>query len=509
MVRTASSRKRVAFSMRISLWLIGVAILPLLLALLISEGQARPILVNQAATSMENNAKTQANLIDTYLANKLQIIRSLDNIPLVQQYLQNPQRDDPANVYGPLGIVQNGISLENYLYPDITRAEIFTLQGKLLLSFSAHNLQPELRGVSLIPPEYLARVLLGQPFVSDVYYNATTRVSSVDLYNPVYTPSFQGLLGFVRHTLNLDVIWNFVNEARGANGSGSYAFLLDQNNVRIVDPDPHTLFTAIAPPSLHVQQEIRNQTLYGLSTQEVPVIADQTLQNIESQNHPPTSFQEVPADQHDSFQVVRQPLTMVPWTYFALTPVNVVEAVANQQMLILSLIALLVLIPVAVIGWFVGRRVSFPVSHAVDALKRNSAALNELAQKEEMVASEQIWVIDASKDSLKSMEYYTRASLGAIRRLNNLGRELHIHGYGYKDKDAQPFLQDVELIAHIAMYLGKATDYQDQSNKRIAISIGVTKEVARQLASGARSTKEVADEIDHVVQALRQVVSQR
>src|SRR5579885_3923297 len=99
MLQTPSrGRKRLSLSIRISLWLIGVALTPLLLALLASEIQARPTLVNQASISLETNAQAQANLIDEYLANKLQINSSLDNSPLVQQYFQNPKRDYTAKI---------------------------------------------------------------------------------------------------------------------------------------------------------------------------------------------------------------------------------------------------------------------------------------------------------------------------------------------------------------------------------------------------------------------------
>jgi methyl-accepting chemotaxis protein len=501
----SSSKKRLSLSIRISLWLMGVAILPLLLALLITEMQARPALVNQANTSMENNTKTQANLIDSYVSNKLQIIGSLDNIPLVQQYLQDPTDDDPENINGPTGIVQNGIFLEKYLYPDISGAEFFTLKGKLLLSFTTQNPKTQLQAAHPVPAEYLKKVLLGKPFASGVYYDAKTGKSSIDLYSPVYTPSFKGILGFVIHRLNLDTVWSFVDGAKGANGSGSYAFLLDQNGVRIVDPDPNDLFTAIAPLNQQAQQQIQAQQLYGLNTRQVPVVADKTLQSTQSQSKPPVSFQEIPADQHDAFQVTRQQLTTVPWTYFMLTPVNVVETVANQQLLTLSLIALLVLVAVAIIGWIVGRRISSPVQRSVDALKRNSSALNELADKEEMAASEQVWVIEASKAGLKSVEYFTNASESAIQRLNDLGQALPRHRY----TDIQAYLRDVDLLVYTAKYLEKAVNYQDTSNVKVSTAISVTEEVVRQLASGASSTKEVADEVDHVVQQLRQAVGGR
>lgn len=281
--------------------------------------------------------------------------------------------------------------------------------------------------------------------------------------------------------------------------------MLDQNGVRIIDPDSHTLFTSIAPLSLQLQQQIQAQGLYGLGSQPVPVITDSTLHTIQGQNTPPTSFQEVPANQQTSFQVTWQRLTTVPWMYFTLTPVNTVEAVANQQLLILSLLALLILIPVAIIGWVVGRRISSPIFQAVEALKRNSATLNELAEREEAAASEQTWIIGTSRVGLKSIEYYTRAAQIAIQRLNDLSKDLPQREY----KVTQPLSQETESIAYIAQYLEKVIDYQGTSNRKVSTSIGLTNKVAKELASRARSTKEIADEVDHIVKQLRQAVGKR
>jgi len=254
------------------------------------------------------------------------------------------------------------------------------------------------------------------------------------------------------------------------NGSGSYTFLLDQHGVRIVDPNSRMLCTAGAPLSSPTRQHIQARGCSGLNARQVPVIADTTLQNIQSQRHSPTSLQDIPAGQQGSFPVGRQQLTIVPWTCFTLTPVSAVEAVANQQLLI----------PAAAIG----RRISFPVLPSVKALKKNSATLNEPAEAQ--VASVQGRVLDASTDSLKAVVADTRA----FWRLNDLRREQPLH-----------VSRDRESLTGIARYLGAAIDHQDQGNKRAADS----SDIARQLACGARSTSEVG----RAVKALRQAIGRR
>ncbi len=494
------ARKSLPLSVHLSLWLIGVAIFPLLLALLINAIPSRTSLINQASALMLTDAKAHATLIDTYLRNKEAIAASLSNDPSVQLYLQHPKSFSQAQL---ALFVHDGLALEQSLYPEVTLIEYFTPRGELLLHFSIYGTQPHLHGTTLVPDEYLQGVLQGQQFFSAVSYDSRTHISSVELYTPVFaSATSRQVVGFLRNTLKLDTIWTIVLSEKGANGSGSYAFLLDQNGVRIVDPDPHTLFTAIAPPSLQAQQQMQVQGFYGLTTQKIPVVDDQILQRIQDQNHPPTWFQEVPADLHDSFQVNWQRLTTVPWTYFVLTPVNIVEAVANQQMLILSLIALLVLIPVAVIGWFVGRRISTPILRSTDALVKSSAILNRLAEVAENAASEQILIVDSSQVGLKSVEYYTKASKKAIWQLINLGKDLPLRSH----TGQQAFQQDIHVIVGIGEYLKKAVDYQDESNKKVSTAIKVTDGVASQLASEARSTKAVADELDRTVEQLRGIV---
>src|SRR2546423_956472 len=137
----------------------------------------------------------------------------------------------------------------------------------------------------LIPPGDLQRIALGQQFISGVYYDPTTHQSTVELYTPIYSTTLKRVLGVVRDTMSLAVITSIVNGENGANGSGSYAFILDQNGVRIIDPHPKVLFTSIAPLSPLAQQQVQEQNLYG-SSGNLPVLADTTLQGIQSQQKP-------------------------------------------------------------------------------------------------------------------------------------------------------------------------------------------------------------------------------
>jgi len=465
--------------------------------LVISETQSRSTLINQASRTLETDAQTHAQLIDNYLSQKLLILKSLDYTPLVQGFLLDPEGDQ-ANAPT---IVQNGIAIQKLLDTDITIATFFSPQGKVLLSYSLYGVKPEPHGKYMIPPEDAQQIAKGQQFVSDVYYNPATHQSTVDLYTPVYSTTLKRLLGIVRDTLSLDTVWNFVNSEKGVNGNGSYAFILDQNGVRVVDPDPKALFTSIAPLNTTMQQNIIDENLYG-KTDSVPALADANLNSIQGQSKPPVTFQEVPAGKNELFQVTRRQLTSVPWTLFVLTPVNEVIAVANQQLLIIVLIASAILLPVAVIGWIVGFRISSPIKRSVDSLVKNSHVLNQLAEREKNASSEQVWIVEASKTGLKSQQYYTEASQIAARQLNKLGRDV----LRQRNVDLLSTLQAVTQMVSIGQYFEKAIVYQNETNNKVAAAVKVTNEVAEQLASGANSASEAANELDWIVNQLRQIV---
>src|SRR6266699_3622880 len=108
-------------------------------------------------------------------------------------------------------------------------------------------------------------------------------------------------------TLDLDTVRSIINSENGVNGSGSYAFILDQNGVRVIDPDPTTLFTSVAPLNAKIQQNIVDENRFGKNS-TIPLSADATLSSMKSKPKPPITFQEVPAGKNELFQVTRRPL---------------------------------------------------------------------------------------------------------------------------------------------------------------------------------------------------------
>ncbi len=487
-------RRRTSLSLRVSLLLMFAAMLPLFIIVATSQYISRPALISQANIAMQSDAQTRTQLIDTYFTERLLDVATLSQVPTVQAFLakQKPTQDD--TVHASYSLIAGSVRDSRY-----TTWTLFDTHGNLRLYYPT---APQPHGRYLVPPEYLRAVTAGKAFISAVYYNPNTQKASVDIYHPIVLGQTRTLLGFIRSTLKLDYIWDIVHKDQGANGNGSYAFILDQNGVRIADTDPTRLFSAIAPVSTQTQLLINSEARYG-PQQVVPVLADAKLAALQQDSHAASDFQMTPAGQSETFQTVRQPTKIVPWNYFVLSPVSTVTAVANQQLIIILAIALGVLLLAAIVGVTVGRRITKPIMRSVEYLRGSSEALNTLAMKQQNGAKEQMWVVDSSQVGLQSVQYYTDASQVAAHQLSEMSGELAQHWYQIDPQTAKGIL---EQMSQTAQYIENATHYQDTSNQKLATAIKVTSQVTEQLATGATSAGDAANQLERVVNQLRNVV---
>jgi C4-dicarboxylate-specific signal transduction histidine kinase len=346
----------------------------------------------------------------------------------------------------------------------------------------------------------LREVLSGKPVFSPVYYSPVTHRASLEIYAPIVNSAAfpHTLLGFMRSTLNLDYIWNVVQSDQGANGNGSYAFILDQNGVRIADTNTHLLFTAVAPLSTQAQQAINSESRYG-NQFTVPLKPDHQRVTLRSN----TTLQMIPAGQSETFQVAQHAVATVPWTYFVLSPASTVTSVADKQLTITIIIVGAVLVLAALIGLSLGQVITKPILQSVERLRRNSSALKMLSTKQQSSASEQTWVIDSTQVGLQSVQYYTDATRIAARRLHEVGIDLM---QNWHSLDPATIRQILSQMIGAAQYIEKSVRYQTSSNQKLSTAIKVTTQVNEQLAEGASSASSAAEELENVVDELRQVV---
>ncbi|GHO85018.1 PDC sensor domain-containing protein [Dictyobacter formicarum] len=492
--------------LRISIGYVFAAIIPLLLVVVFIKVQTQPTLINQANDTMTSDAQTRVQLIDNYFRERTLDAMALTQVPSVQQFMALSPADTPIAIYKD-GLLHSTFALQAGLSrsKDYSYWALFNAQGHLIQSYPTGTPQ---RGNAYITPEQLKSIKAGKTFISPVYYDPKTNVATVDIYAPIFTlpvPNTKPqVLGFMRATLKMDYIWKeVVQKDANVHGKNSYAFIVDENGVRIADTDPNRLFTSIKPLSSTAQQQILNQQRYGNKSQ-IQAPYDPALGNHTGNNRGASEiFNARPQGQQEDFEVVRQATTSVPWQYFVLSPVSSVTSIANQQMSNIFWLAGLAALVVAIGGFFAGIGISRPIMRAVESLRGNSQALNILAQSQQDAAGEQVWVVDSSQVGLQSVQYYTEAAKVASEKLNSTTQLLRQHGNQLTPAQVEQVMED---IMRSASYLVNALEYQHSSNQKLATALKVATQVTEQLQTGASSATDAAEQLERVVQELRSVV---
>ncbi|GAC1377969.1 MAG: hypothetical protein NVSMB44_47360 [Ktedonobacteraceae bacterium] len=360
-------RPRFSLAARVSFMLMLAAILPLLVTVVIIEFSSRPTLISQASREMETDARTRTQLIDSYFAERMLDSEVVSRLLPIQKFLAG---DASLEAQARDGLATGHVRGSHY-----QDWSLFDLHGRLLLYYPT---PPQKHGDFFIQPDAEQQLQTSKrTLLSDVFYNHVTNEAYIDIYTPVVTSSYN-MVGILRTTFDLHYIWKIVDDEAGANGVGSYAFILDQNGVRIaathLQPDPENMtrsplvFTSAAPLSPTLQKRIASENLYGAHTgQDIPLLAESALTGSVARQRTSSTFEMVPAGQQEAFQVAQQTTYTVPWTYFVLSPLSTVAIVADQQLQITRVVAALVLLLAMSIGMFAGRRFALPIMRSIEA----------------------------------------------------------------------------------------------------------------------------------------------
>ena len=493
-------RRQLPLAFRLSFILVLAAVLPLLLIVGISEYTARPVLINQANQTMETDAQTRVQLIDIYLNERLLDIETLSQVPGLGLWLTESPDLRAVDIAGPASL-QAGVARDkNYM-----TWSLFNSSGHLMLSYPQ---QPPTAQETASLPEWFQTMKTnhtGQAMISPVYYDTSIHKAFMELYAPIYQGGRPNgpFVGFLRVQLNLDYIWGIVRSDRGIANSGS-SFILDQNGVRIGDTYNRNLFTAVAPLSSQLQQQIATQNWYG--TKQGPTVQTNTsLADVLKSSSLPNHFTLTPYGQTQMYQAALDKATTVPWTYFVISPSSVVTQVADQQLLTTIVGAFVLLVFAALFGLLVSNRISRPIMRSVDQLRENSEALNILAKMQQSASEEQSWIIDSLQIGLRSVQYYTDATHLAAHKLGVIGTKLKRNGH---QQNSETISQNLHEVINAAQYIKEATHYQTDGSQKLTTAIKVTSQVNDQLANGSISATEAASQLKQVVKNLRNVVGQ-
>jgi methyl-accepting chemotaxis protein len=496
-------RRRFSLSIYISLLLALTATIPLLVTIGSIEIILRPALVSQISADMERDTTTHIQLIDTYLSERINDVKTLSETAAIKNLVSGAEKD-PTAARSILTEAQHR-DVANYI--SIT---LLDTQSHTLLSYPGTPLP---HGKYLIVPEALQQLQQSdRVFISNVFYSLTGNQPSIDLYARIIDNNFR-VQGYVRASLGLRRIWAPVDSEPQNNGVESYASIIDENGVRIAYTNPdlsgftHSpyLFKAIAPLSPAIQQRIQAENLYGNDTNAVNLQPDPQLASFQQNSQGGNITQLTPTGMQQTFEVARFGSSVVPWTYVLFKPLNVVTGLADQQLVGIFLIVALMLALAITIGLITGRSLALPILRSVSLLRKSNLALKTLADEENVIATEQSWMVEASQVALKSVQYYTNATSVAAKQISTLSNEL-TRDIQYLDKNK--LQQSLKEMAEAASYIERAIKHQESMNEKLSTSLRVTTQATEQLTRGASSTNDAAAQMEYIVGQLTSVVGE-
>jgi hypothetical protein len=501
---------------RLSLLALFAALLPVAAVVGINTYLARGALIDQGRQAISTDANAKTALIDAYLSERLADGLTIASVPTVAPFIvcatagaQAPAAlkcNDPVQgiefYRGSMVRTLGAAAIRDKNYGAVS---LFSAQRQFLMSSDT-----SLTSATVVPPspaDIAPVIQKNQQVITPVYYSPQDQHAFVYIYTPVTleNPATQAktVVGFTRGTLRLDYLWGIVGKEDGANGADSYAFITDNDGIRIASSKQDELFTAVKPLSQTTQAEITADKRFGSDTPvqqlDLPAVADaldasQTEQSFQSIASP---------DSKTEFQFVRIKLATVPWSYFVLSPISTVTQVATDQVKNSLIIAGVIAVLAILIGLIIGSRLSRPVQASVEDLEGAALQLHSLAARQEQSAGEQHWVVDACSTGLESVRYLSDATHQAARRIIDASNWFSDYWNRLTEEQARRTVQHLQELAH---YIDEAARRQQLSSERLGKAITVTRQVSDQLVAGAGAANQSAEQLEQVVHDLHRVV---
>ncbi|HEY7022829.1 MAG TPA: hypothetical protein VH349_17050 [Ktedonobacterales bacterium] len=513
--RRRRSRSRMSLPVRLSLLALFAALLPVAAVVGINTYLARGALIDQGRQAISTDANAKTALIDAYLSERLADGFTLAQVPTVAPYVVCTTAGDQAPAAlgcdKPTQLALYKDSMTRTLGAGPVRDKnygawtLFDAQGHFLTSSDTKATSQTVAPSPATDIEQVVRQ--NKQRVSNVYYSPQDQHAFIYTYTPVVltNPATQAktVVGFMRATLRIDYLWNIVGKESGANGTDSYAFITDNDGIRIASSKQDELFTSVKPLSAATQTEISTDKRFGSDTPiqqlDLPAVADaldagQTEQSFQSVASP---------DGKTEFQFVRIKLATVPWSYFVLSPISTVTQVATDQVKNSLIIAGVIAVLAILIGLLIGSRLSRPVQASVEDLEGAALQLHSLAARQEQSAGEQHWVVDACSTGLESVRYLSDAMHQAARRIIDASNWFGDYWNRLTEEQARRTVQHLQELAH---YIDEAARRQQLSSERLGKAITVTRQVSDQLVAGAGAANQSAEQLEQVVHGLHRVV---
>lgn len=518
------TRRRVSLSFRLTLLVLLAALLPVAAVVGINVYLSRGTLLDQGQRSLSTDAKAKVSLIDTYMQERAADGQTLASVPTGQLYifclgaLQSVQSLPYAQAQAlraicsdenvasfsdsSLRALKAGMVRDNRY----TQWTLFSATGKPIQSSvgAVDKVQP-------VPDEDLKIVGQNKQAFSGVRFDKASNAAYLNIYTPIVTPDLviqklggqPQVLGMLQATIKLDYIWSIVDGEKGANGTGSTAFITDENGVRIADVNPANRFSAVKQLDPATQQLIANEQRFGTNVgplvQDLPDIATSLGRDAQEDAFQGVAF----SGDATKYQVDRIHMRNVPWSYFVLSPVSTVTAVADAQVRTALISAGIIAVLAILIGLLFARPTASSVRSAVVEVEGAAVSMRALAARQQSSAGEQHWVVDACKTGLESVRYLSDAMHQAAQRIVDASNWFGEYWDRLTEEQAR---RTVAHLNELAQYIDEAARRQQASSDRLGKAITVTMQVSDQLVAGASAASRASEQLGTVVGDLQNVV---
>ncbi|MBD1861873.1 MULTISPECIES: ATP-binding protein [Trichocoleus] len=222
--------------------LLGVALLPILILALLNQRSTQKALTNNANLALLGAASQTALSLDSFIKTNLDAVRVEAQLPILAKYLSLPavqrtaMRTEVETTLLALGR-KDTLNILSYALLDA--------QGQNVIDTYTVNI-----GTSETDRPYFQQPFkTGLPYVSPIQYSAGDRVASLYFTSPI-RDALGKTIGILRVRYNANAIQRLVaqNSALVAGGKGSFAILLDENQIRLAQGyAPELVFKSVTP----------------------------------------------------------------------------------------------------------------------------------------------------------------------------------------------------------------------------------------------------------------------
>lgn len=256
---------------------LGVALLPLIAAVGISNNLTRDVLIQNANLRLQAAARQTAVSVDDFIDSSLQTIRTEANLLEDTGYMDSYESglsgsDIEATVLNQLKTFRDKDPL------NISSYALLDTQGNLLLEYPLTSPEIDENG-----RDYVTEPLSsGQPYASSVQFTSLVGQPFIYFSSPVFDDEGE-ITGILRARYKAEVLQGIIARNTGLVGGQSFAVLFDENLLHLAHGTaPETLYKLVAPidgesvADLREQERIPNLPASELST-NLPSLAEKLL----------------------------------------------------------------------------------------------------------------------------------------------------------------------------------------------------------------------------------------